>query len=125
MRLDEPGFGEQRVSVADARADSPLAESVHGLLELGGSAVVETAGGEVVSVEAFAPPPNLYIVGISEHVAALARLGAFLGYRVTVCDPRSDLLTPEKYPMPTNWWPNGPTAFFRRRRSTRALRSAC
>ena len=98
VRLDEPGFGEQQLFVGEQAGDSPLADAVHPLLELGESAVVETAGGEVVFVETFAPRPNLYLFGVSEHVTALARLGRFLGYRVTVCDTRSELLTPERMP---------------------------
>ena len=98
VRLDEPGFGEQRLFLADAASDSPLAEYVLELLELGENAVVETAGDKVFFVETLALRPDLYLFGVSQHVAALARLGRFLGYRVTVSDPRSELLTPERIP---------------------------
>ena len=68
------------------------------LLEIGESAIVESADGELVFVESYAPRPNLYLFGASDHVAALVPLGKQLGYRVTVCDPRKVFLTRERFP---------------------------
>jgi xanthine dehydrogenase accessory factor len=66
-------------------------------LALGESGVVALPEGEVLVV-ALAPRPALYILGAIDFASALARVGAFLGYRVTVCDPRTAFLTPERFP---------------------------
>lgn len=44
------------------------------------------------------PPPRMYVFGAVDHAAAVARMGSFLGYRVTVCDARSRFLTRERFP---------------------------
>ncbi|MFJ3407869.1 XdhC family protein [Promicromonospora sp. NPDC090134] len=49
-------------------------------------------------VESSAPAPRLLVFGAIDHAAALARVGAFLGYRVTVCDARATFATPERFP---------------------------
>jgi xanthine dehydrogenase accessory factor len=99
VSLDEARFGEQRlVFGGDDAARWGLAASARTLLELGESAVVETDDGELVFVEAFAPRPDLYVFGGGDHAAALARLGRFLGYRVTVCDARAMFVTRERFP---------------------------
>lgn len=49
-------------------------------------------------VQVFAPPPMLHIIGAVHPAAALARAGKFLGYTVTVCDPRSPFATPQRLP---------------------------
>ncbi len=55
--------------------------------------------GEVeVFIESFAPPPRMYIFGATTHAAATVQMGKFLGYRVTVCDARAALATPERFP---------------------------
>jgi xanthine dehydrogenase accessory factor len=92
LRLDDGGFGDQRLL---ARGDD---DAVDALLDLGESGIVENRNGEVVFVESFAPRPNLYVFGASDHVAALARAGRFLGYRVTVCDARGSLLARGRFP---------------------------
>jgi xanthine dehydrogenase accessory factor len=51
-----------------------------------------------VFVEAFAPPPRMLVFGAIDFAAAVARIGKFLGYRVTVCDPRAIFVTPERFP---------------------------
>lgn len=51
-----------------------------------------------VFIDAFAPPPRMYIFGATTHAAAVARIGRFLGYRVTVCDARAALATRERIP---------------------------
>jgi xanthine dehydrogenase accessory factor len=45
----------------------------------------------------FAPRPNMYVFGAVDHAAAVARVGRFLGYRVTVCDARAKFVTPERF----------------------------
>ena len=54
--------------------------------------------GELVFVESYAPRPDMYIFGASDHVTALVTMGKFLGYRVTVCDARATFVTEERFP---------------------------
>jgi xanthine dehydrogenase accessory factor len=51
-----------------------------------------------VFVHSFAPPPRLLVFGAIDFAAAVARIGAFLGYRVTVCDARPVFATPKRFP---------------------------
>jgi xanthine dehydrogenase accessory factor len=67
------------------------------LLARGETGVVY-AGGEQVFVSSFAPRPRMYVFGAIDHAAAVARLGRFLGYRVTVCDARARFVTRERIP---------------------------
>jgi xanthine dehydrogenase accessory factor len=104
LRLGDERFGEQ--SILHGRADANgngtngngISAAARSLLELGESAIVESDDGEKVFVESYAPRPNLYLFGASDHVAALVPVGKQLGYRVTVCDPRTVFLTRERFP---------------------------
>ncbi|HYY76179.1 MAG TPA: XdhC/CoxI family protein [Gaiellaceae bacterium] len=49
-------------------------------------------------VSAFLPRPEMYVFGAVDHAAAVAQVGRFLGYRVTVCDARAKFVTPERFP---------------------------
>ena len=49
-------------------------------------------------VDSFAPRPNMYVFGAVDYAAAVAEIGRFLGYRVTVCDARAKFVTPERFP---------------------------
>jgi len=40
----------------------------------------------------------MYVFGAVDHAAAVASVGRFLGYRVTVCDARAKFVTPERFP---------------------------
>ncbi len=51
-----------------------------------------------VFVRTYAPPPRMLVFGAIDHAAATARIGAFLGYRVTVCDARPAFATRERFP---------------------------
>ncbi|HEY9476336.1 MAG TPA: XdhC/CoxI family protein, partial [Mycobacteriales bacterium] len=51
-----------------------------------------------VFVESFAPPPRLLVFGAIDFAAAVARVGKFLGYRVTVCDARAVFATAKRFP---------------------------
>lgn len=51
-----------------------------------------------VFIEVFAPPPQLVVFGAVDFTAALAAQARLLGYRVTVCDPRSTFATPARLP---------------------------
>ena len=67
------------------------------LLARGENGIVETDDGEVF-VNSFAPRPNMYVFGAVDHAAAVADIGRFLGFRVTVCDARAKFATRERFP---------------------------
>ena len=51
-----------------------------------------------VFVASHAPRPRMLIFGAIDFAAALAKQGAFLGYRVTVCDARPVFATAARFP---------------------------
>jgi xanthine dehydrogenase accessory factor len=51
-----------------------------------------------VFVWAFAPKPRLLVFGAIDFAAAVARVGSFLGYHVTVCDARPVFATATRFP---------------------------
>jgi xanthine dehydrogenase accessory factor len=52
----------------------------------------------VVFIQSFAPKPRMYVFGAIDYAAALARIGAFLGFYVTVCDARKVFATAKRFP---------------------------
>ncbi len=95
--ISGPETGNPRiVSAADAPADEADA-AARPLLALGQSGVV-TVGGDEVFVSSFVPRPAMYVFGAIDFASALCTVGKFLGYRVTVCDPRAIFVTPERFP---------------------------
>jgi xanthine dehydrogenase accessory factor len=54
--------------------------------------------GLTLFVSSFAPPPRMIVFGAIEFAAALTRVGALLGYRVTVCDARPVFATSRRFP---------------------------
>jgi xanthine dehydrogenase accessory factor len=97
LSLDDEHFGDQEIINGEG-AGNGVSAAARSLLEIGESAIVESADGEKVFVESYAPRPNLYLFGASDHVAALVPVGKQIGYRVTVCDPRTVFLTRERFP---------------------------
>ena len=73
-----------------------------------------------VFVNSFAPPPRMMVFGAIDFAAAVARVGKFLGYRVTVCDARGVFATRRGSVtrMRSSW--NGRTAIWPTRTSTSA-----
>ncbi len=67
------------------------------LLVLGESGLV-SAGDDEIFVSSLVPRPAMYIFGAIDFASALATVGRFMGYRVTVCDPRSLFVTPVRFP---------------------------
>jgi xanthine dehydrogenase accessory factor len=51
-----------------------------------------------VFVAAFVPPPRMLVFGAIDYAAAVARVGKFLGYAVTVCDAREVFATRRRFP---------------------------
>ncbi|WP_225753462.1 XdhC/CoxI family protein [Actinotalea sp. Marseille-Q4924] len=87
------------------RLDDAVREDARGLLAAGRTGVLtygpdgERRGeGARVLVEAWAPAPRMIVFGAIDFAAALARMGAFLGYRVTVCDARPVFATVARFP---------------------------
>jgi xanthine dehydrogenase accessory factor len=101
VRAERPVALETRISGEQIGAkrlvgpedEGPSAE----LLARAETGIVETPEGQLF-VSSFAPRPNLYVFGAVDHAAALASIGLFLGFRVTVCDARARFVTPERFP---------------------------
>ena len=92
-------------TLGDPALDTRVAEEARGMLALGSTAVIHVgAHGEqrredlAVFVESFAPPPRLLVFGAIDFAGAVARIGTFLGYRVTVCDARPVFATRRRFP---------------------------
>ncbi|MDI5961989.1 XdhC family protein [Streptantibioticus silvisoli] len=93
-------------TLGDAGLDAAATEDARGLLAQGANGVrrYATRGGRrcedpvTVLVQTFAPPPRMLVFGAIDYASATARIGAFLGYRVTVCDARPAFATPERFP---------------------------
>ncbi|WP_405604506.1 XdhC family protein [Streptomyces sp. NBC_01410] len=80
---------------ADARGE--LAQGATGLRHYGPHG--ERREDDVtVFLQSFAPPPRMLVFGAIDFAAAVARIGAFLGYRVTVCDARPAFADPRRFP---------------------------
>ncbi|MFF3336467.1 XdhC family protein [Streptomyces sp. NPDC002888] len=89
------GENEDRAVVAGARA--LLRAGRTGLAEVGGDA--DTCPQRLsVLVHTHAPRPRMLIFGAVDFAAALSQAGAFLGYRVTVCDARPVFATTARFP---------------------------
>ena len=91
--------------VPSARARAAIADDARGLLAAGRSGTLRygpdgqrRGEGLAVFVNSFEPPPRLLVFGAIDFAAAVARLGAFLGYRVTVCDARPVFATRSRFP---------------------------
>jgi xanthine dehydrogenase accessory factor len=91
--------------LGSARLDAAVSDDARGLLASGRTATLtygpdgERRGeGLSVFVSSFAPAPRMLVFGAIDFAAAVARVGAFLGYRVTVCDARPIFATPRRFP---------------------------
>ncbi|MDU0293256.1 XdhC/CoxI family protein [Saccharothrix longispora] len=91
--------------VPSDRARDAVADDARGLLAAGRSGTLRygpdgqrRGEGMAVFVNSFEPPPRMLVFGAIDFAAALARLGAFLGYRVTVCDARPVFATAGRFP---------------------------
>ena len=51
-----------------------------------------------VFVASYAPKPRMLVFGAIDFAAAVAHVGSFLGYRVTVCDARPVFATKSRFP---------------------------
>jgi xanthine dehydrogenase accessory factor len=99
---DRPGLSG---SLGSKRADDAVHDDALGLLAAGHNATLtygadgERRGeGMRVFVWAFAPRPRMLVFGAIDFAAAVARVGGFLGYEVTVCDARPVFATTSRFP---------------------------
>ena len=103
-----PAEGSERQglpTLGSPRADDAVRDDALGLLAQGHNATLtygpdgERRGeGMRVFVWAFAPRPRLLVFGAIDFAAAVARVGGFLGYQVTVCDARPVFATATRFP---------------------------
>jgi xanthine dehydrogenase accessory factor len=87
------------------RLDEAVTDDVRGMLAAGKTGVLrygydgERRGDELtLFVAAYQAPPRMIVFGAIDFAAAVARIGVFLGYRVTVCDARPVFATKRRFP---------------------------
>jgi len=92
-------------TLGSQRLDDAVRDDAAGVLAHGGASVLrygpdgQRRGDELaVFVNSFAPRPRMIVFGAIDFAAAVARLGTYLGYRVTVCDARATFATAERFP---------------------------
>jgi xanthine dehydrogenase accessory factor len=98
---------EDRVegTLGSARIDDAVADDARGLLAAGRTGTLkygydgERRGDELtLFVASYHAQPRMIVFGAIDFAAAVARMGAFLGYRVTVCDARPVFATKRRFP---------------------------
>ncbi|MEW2067307.1 XdhC/CoxI family protein [Streptomyces sp. NPDC007346] len=99
-----PGTGPLG-TLGDEGLDAAVTDDARGLLAQGLTGIQRYgAHGQrrmaevAVFVRSHTPPPRMLVFGAIDHAAATARIGSFLGYRVTVCDARPAFATRERFP---------------------------
>lgn len=92
-------------SLGSQRADDAVLDDARGLLAAGRTETLtygpdgERRGeGMRVFVASYAPRPRMLVFGAIDFAAAVARVGSFLGYAVTVCDARPVFATASRFP---------------------------
>jgi xanthine dehydrogenase accessory factor len=92
-------------SLGSDRADAAVADDVRGLLAAGKTELLtygpdgqRRGEGMRVFAASYAPRPRMLVFGAIDFAAAVAQLGVFLGYRVTVCDARPVFATRTRFP---------------------------
>jgi xanthine dehydrogenase accessory factor len=92
-------------SLGSQRIDHSVRSDARGLLASGRTATLTYGldgermdSGLQVFVAAFAPAPRMLVFGAIDFATAVARIGTFLGYRVTVCDARPIFATKKRFP---------------------------
>jgi xanthine dehydrogenase accessory factor len=91
------GAGGRLDAAVDVDVRGMLAQGLTGTRHYGEHG--ERRGDELaVFVNSFAPPPRMFVFGAIDFAAAVARVGKFLGYHVTVCDVRPVFATPARFP---------------------------
>ena len=126
------GPGRRRAGHASASTQA-VVDDVRGVLDHGANRLLRIGpDGErrqdelSVFVQSFAPPPRMLVFGAIDFAAAVARVGKFLGYRVTVCDARGVFATRKRFPEADEVvveWPHRYLATPAGRRAHRDLRA--
>src|SRR6478736_7025738 len=87
------------------RLDDAVTADARGMLVAGRTGMLhfghdgERRGDDLeLFVNSFAPPARMIVFGAIDFAAAVARVGSFLGYRVTVCDARPVFATKKRFP---------------------------
>jgi xanthine dehydrogenase accessory factor len=98
------------------RIDDAATHDGRGLLAAGRTGLLQygrhgerRGEGLSVLVGSWAPRARMIVFGTTDHAAATARIGAFLGYHVTVCDARPVFATARRFPdvdEVVNEWPH-------------------
>jgi xanthine dehydrogenase accessory factor len=100
-------LGEERTdgTTGNDDLDHAIVQSARGMLAQGATGLRHFgADGErrkdevAVMVESFAPRPRMLVFGAIDFAGAVASVGRFLGYQVTVCDARARFATPARFP---------------------------
>lgn len=96
---------ESRGTLGSQRLDDAVTDDGRAMLAAGRTGLLHygvdgqrRGGGLSVLVNSFAPKARMIVFGAIDFAAAVARVGAFLGYRVTVCDARSAFATARRFP---------------------------
>jgi xanthine dehydrogenase accessory factor len=123
-----PDTDETSGSLGSTRADDAVRDDVRGLLANGSNATLtygpdgERRGeGMRVFVWAFAPKPRMLVFGAIDFAAAVARVGTFLGYHVTVCDARPVFATSTRFPEADEVVVEWPHRFLEKQRDAGAI----
>ncbi len=92
-------------SLGSDRANDAVTADARGLLAVGRNETLHygpdgqrRGEGMAVFVSSYAPKPRLLVFGAIDFAAAVAKIGAFLGYHVTVCDARPVFATATRFP---------------------------
>jgi xanthine dehydrogenase accessory factor len=92
-------------TLGSERADAAVTDDARGLLAAGRTETLtygpdgqRRGAGLRVFVSAYAPRPRMLVFGAIDFAAAVAHVGSFLGYRVTVCDARPVFATEGRFP---------------------------
>jgi xanthine dehydrogenase accessory factor len=93
-------------TLGSSRSDDAVADDARGMLAGGRTGMLHygidgqrRGEGMSVFVNSFEPPPRMLVFGAIDYAASMARLGSFLGYRVTVCDARPVFATNSRNPQ--------------------------
>ncbi|MFY9914984.1 MAG: XdhC/CoxI family protein [Nocardioidaceae bacterium] len=92
-------------TLGSTRADDAVTADARGLLAVGRNETLHygpdgqrRGEGMSVFVSSYAPKPRMLVFGAIDFAAAVARVGSFLGYHVTVCDARPVFATATRFP---------------------------
>ena len=103
--LESEGVEGDGDMLESERATAAVVDDARGLLASGRSELLtygpdgqRRGEGMRVFCAAYAPRPRMLVFGAIDFAAAVARLGSFLGYHVTVCDARPVFATVSRFP---------------------------